>query len=266
MDKLKAKLKEWFEAGEITLAIGYKQGTREARPFFCRTAEDVEQMVFSNDFQPNLAVYLSKKEVVKDEKVAIVCTISALRSIAYLARENQIGQSQYKIIHLSPNDELMIFRSPWDIDPYIEELPSTPSEEDRRVIEMLDAMTPSERWAWWAAQFSKCIKCYACRAACPMCYCTRCIVDNNRPQWIDPWASPLSNMEWQINRVMHLAGRCVGCGACGAACPEGIPVHLLNRKILDNIEENFGMPAGIAPREGAVLNTYKPEDKENFIK
>ena len=204
----------------------------------------------NNPRRDSLVWLFRQKEVVKDEKVAIVCTISALRSIAYLARENQIGQSQYKIIHLSPNDELMIFRSPWDIDPYIEEIPST----------------PSERWAWWAAQFSKCIKCYACRAACPMCYCTRCIVDNNRPQWIDPWASPLSNMEWQINRVMHLAGRCVGCGACGAACPEGIPVHLLNRKILDNIEENFGMPAGIAPREGAVLNTYKPEDKENFIK
>ena len=51
-----------------------------------------------------------------------------------------------------------------------------------------------------------------------------------------------------------------------AACPEGIPVHLLNRKILDNIEENFGITAGLAPREGAVLNTFKPDDKENFIK
>ena len=142
MDKLKAKLIELFQSGEITLAIGYKQGTRGPRPFFCRSASDVEQMIFSNDYQPNLAVYLTKKEIVKDEKVAIVCTISALRSIAYLARENQIGQSQYKIIHLSPNDELMIFRSPWDIDPYIEEIPSTPSEDDRRVIEMLDAMTP----------------------------------------------------------------------------------------------------------------------------
>ena len=84
-------------------------------------------------------------------------------------------------------------------------------------LEKLEAMTPAERWQFWQAEFSKCIKCYACRAACPMCYCTRCIVDDNRPQWIDPWPSPLSNMEWQISRVMHLAGRCIGCGACGLA-------------------------------------------------
>ena len=126
-------------------------------------------------------------------------------------------------------------------------------------------MTPEERWAFWQNEFSRCIKCYACRAACPMCYCTRCIVEDNRPQWIDPWPSPLSNMEWQISRVMHLAGRCVGCGSCGEACPEHIPVHLLNRRLSQDIQADFGVVPGAAPKQRAVLNTFRVEDKENFI-
>ena len=265
-NKLNTKIKELFAKGDITLAIGYEKGTKGVRPFFCRKEEDVDRMVFSNDYQPNLAVYLTKKELVQGEKVAVTCTISALRSIAFLFRENQIGQDQFKILHLSPNDEYMVFLKPMDIDVYIDHIPSTPSEKDQKIIDMLDAMSAQERWQWWMAQFAKCIKCYACRAACPMCYCTRCIVDNNRPQWIEPWAAPLSNMEWQISRVMHLAGRCVGCGSCGEACPEGIPVHLLNRKLLGNIEQDFGVKAGAAPKEGVVLNTFRPEDKENFIR
>ena len=64
---------------------------------------------------------------------------------------------------------------------------------------------------------------------------------------------------------MHLAGRCVGCGSCGEACPEGIPVHLLNRKLLGNIAADFGVAPGAAPKEGAVLNTFRADDKENFI-
>ncbi len=266
MDKLTQRIKELFDRGEITLAIGYEKGTDgQPRPMFCRNARDAERMVFSPDFGQNLAVYLTKAELVKGEKVAVAATIPTLRSIYYLFKENQIGQQAFTILHLSPNDEFMHFLKTDDIAVYIDHIPSEPSQADRELLERLDAMTAEERWAFWQNEFSRCIKCYACRAACPMCYCTRCIVEDNRPQWIDPWPSPLSNMEWQISRVMHLAGRCVGCGSCGDACPEGIPVHLLNRKLLGNIAAEFGAVPGAAPKEGAVLNTFRADDKENFI-
>jgi len=94
-----------------------------------------------------------------------------------------------------------------------------------------------------------------------MCYCTKCIVEVNRPQWIQPWASTLSNMEWQINRVMHLAGRCSDCGSCGDVCPVGIPIHLLSHGMMGWVKESFGEQA----EKGNVLSTFKPDDKENFI-
>jgi len=122
-------------------------------------------------------------------------------------------------------------------------------------------MTAKERWTYWTNELSKCFKCYACRAACPMCYCAKCIVEVNRPQWIQPWTATISNMEWQINRAMHMAGRCSDCGACGAACPLGLPVHILMHKMRDLVKENFGEQDG----KGNVLSTFKPEDKETFI-
>lgn len=266
MDKLSQRIKELFHTGAITLAIGYENGPRGPRPFFCRREEDVERMVFSNDIPHNLAVYLTKPELVKGEKVAVAATVSTLRSIYYLFRENQVGQTAFTVLHLSSNDEFMHFLKTDDIAVYIDHIPSEPSARDRELMERLDGMTAEERWAFWRNEFSRCIKCYACRAACPMCYCTRCIVEDNRPQWIDPWASPLSNMEWQISRVMHLAGRCVGCGSCGHACPEGIPVHLLNRRLLENIRADFGVEPGSAPKDGVVLNTFNAAgDKESFI-
>ena len=210
-NKLTKRIEELFADGQITLAIGYEMGTSGPRPFFCRSAQDASRMVFSNDFPNNLAVYLTKKEVVAGEKVAVAATVSALRSIAYLFRENQVGQNQFTILHLSPNDELMHFRTPSDIDVYIDHIPSEPSERDREILEKLEAMTPAERWQFWQAEFSKCIKCYACRAACPMCYCTRCIVDDNRPQWIDPWRDAPGRALYRLRSLWRrMSGRHTG--------------------------------------------------------
>ena len=61
----------------------------------------------------------------------------------------------------------------------------------------LDGLSPAERMAFWAKQFDRCVKCYACRQVCPMCYCERCIVDKNRPHAIDPSATLKGNFAWQ---------------------------------------------------------------------
>ena len=141
----------------------------------------------------------------------------------------------------------------------------TISEENLQLIDRLKKMSCEERWKYWMEEMSKCIRCYACRAACPLCYCSRCIVEVNCPQWVQPWSAPLTNMEWQINRVMHMAGRCIGCGACKQACPVGIPLHLMTQSMMEDIQGEFGVAPGAINPAGNVLSTFKAEDKENFI-
>ena len=264
MNKIAEKAVALLQEGH-TLVLGYEEGGREPRPFFCRQAEEAQHLVLDERCTANLAVYLTKPELMGKGRVAVFAITSTLRAIAQLTAENQLQLENLTILTLTAEQEIKTFTTLEEIRSYLSEVPYELSDTEKALDEKLSAMTREERWKYWINEFSRCIKCYACRAACPMCYCTRCITEVNRPQWISPWPSPLPNMEWQINRVMHLVGRCIGCGACGRACPVGIPVDYLSKKMLQDLREEFGYVPGQAMQDGNALSTFKPDDKENFI-
>jgi len=264
MTKIAEKVESLLQEGH-TLVLGYEEGDKEPRPFFCRQVEEVQHFVFDERCTANLAVYLTKPDLMGKGRVAVFAIPSTLRAIAQLAAENQLQLENLTILTLTVAQEIKTFTTLEEIRSYLSEIPYELSEEEKVLDEKLNAMTREERWKYWIDEFSHCIKCYACRAACPMCYCTRCITEVNRPQWISPWPSPLSNMEWQINRIMHLVGRCIGCGACGRACPVGIPVSYLSKRMLQDLSKDFDYVPGQAMQDGNALSTFKPDDKENFI-
>ena len=37
-----------------------------------------------------------------------------------------------------------------------------------------------------------------------------------------------------------MAGRCTDCGECSRVCPQGIPLHLLNRKFIKDMDALYG--------------------------
>lgn len=261
MSELITKVKELFDSQSIDLFIGYEQGSKRPRPFFAKSSADAEKLIFDDRCQGNLAVYLTRKDLVGGKRVGISASYYALKSIVQLFAENQLNKDNLQIIGIDHDGILITFDSPEQIKEYLNTTSAPAKAEDDQLIKEIEAMSPAERWEFWSDELSKCFKCYACRAACPMCYCTKCIVEVNRPQWIQPWASTLSNMEWQINRVMHMAGRCSDCGSCGTACPLGIPIHLLTHMMSETVAANFGKSEG----RGNVLSTFKPEDQESFI-
>ncbi len=261
MSKLTEQAIALLKEGVVSKIIGYEEGSGKTRPFFCYTEADASRLICDSRCTNNLAVYLTKPELVAGGKVAVVATLPTLRSIARLVVENQLKEESLVVLNGTGKGDTIVFSGFAEINEFLSQVQMEAQERDTELINRLDQMTQQERWAFWQKELSKCFKCYACRAACPMCYCTQCIVEVNRPQWIQPWAAPLSNMEWQINRAMHLTGRCTGCGACSEACPLDIPIHLLTRKMADNLVRDFQWTGG----EGNVLSTFKPEDKENFI-
>ncbi|RJQ30895.1 MAG: 4Fe-4S ferredoxin [Peptococcaceae bacterium] len=120
--------------------------------------------------------------------------------------------------------------------------------------EDLKAKTPAERRAYFNQELSRCIRCYACRQACPMCFCEECFVDCSVPVWLSKSSLNIQdNVFFQAVRAMHQAGRCVDCGACDRACPMGINLSALIHKMVSDVQEVFDYTAGVSLEEKPPL-------------
>ena len=131
-------------------------------------------------------------------------------------------------------------------------------------VEKLEKMTADERFEFWQNELSKCIRCNACRDACPACTCEKCVFDN--PKSGVENKAPVNSFEeklFHIIRAYHVAGRCTDCGECSRVCPQNIPLHLLNRKFIKDINEFYGdYQAGETIGSRAPLVDYKLNDIE----
>lgn len=134
-------------------------------------------------------------------------------------------------------------------------------------VEKLEAMTSDERFAFWKEQLSKCIRCNACRNVCPACSCLKCVFDN--PQsGISAKAndSEFEEKLFHVIRAFHVSGRCTDCGECSRVCPQNIPLHLLNRKFIKDIDGFYGeYQAGETTDGKTPLTSYTEADADPSV-
>lgn len=134
-------------------------------------------------------------------------------------------------------------------------------------VEEIEAMSSDERYDFWAEQFKKCIRCNACRDICPACSCIKCVFDNSEADLAGKARVESEDAFFHIIRAYHVAGRCVDCGECARVCPSGIPLDKLNRKIIKDINENYGeFDAGADSTTIAPLVTFELDDRDTFKK
>ncbi len=266
MNNLITRAKELLGNKTVQVVIGYEAGpTGMARPAFITDPSDSDRLLYDERCIQNLAVYLTKPEVKRLGKMAVVATLPVMRSIMMLISEQQLTAENIMVLGISGDGSLMDIADIRVMQGYIEKSDPGNPAKDRELLAELNKLNPEERFAYWQKELSRCIKCYACRQACPLCYCTRCTVEVNQPQWIPVRSDTQGNMEWHILRTMHLAGRCISCGECGRACPVGIPCHLLTMHMADQVHNYFNVYAGTSDKMSSVLSAYEPNDKESFI-
>lgn len=148
------------------------------------------------------------------------------------------------------------------------------------VKEAQDA-SEEERWATWEHHFDRCLRCFACRSVCPMCYCPECVVDSttfvnspdttaeekaDRIRWCDRSAGSAESAMYHLTRAIHLAGRCVDCGECERVCPVNIPLRLLNTKLEMEAFEMFEYQAGRDFAQASLLSSFRDEDPNGFVR
>ncbi len=174
--------------------------------------------------------------------------------------------------HKVPKKELLsdVCRSCEYPNPVIHDVLIGPEIEEFEIenfdrVEEMEKRTLEERWQYWEHHFSKCIRCYACREACPLCYCKECMADLLEPQWVRRSVDLSENTAWNVMRAFHLAGRCISCGECERACPVNIPLMELNKFIEKEVKEMFDYTSGLDQEEKPLLGMFKPDDPEDFI-
>jgi len=289
MKELQELATKLLSDGTVKVVIGWEEGPRGVRPAFVTDPAGADRLVFDPRCTQNLATYLSPRRghVAKLGKAAVVVKGCDARAVAGLVRETQIARENVVVIGVrcggvlaDPASSLPLSaetvaercpgctaREPHLADHVVGETSSEPPGAPRRDerIAALEAMTPEARWDFWQVELARCVRCHACREACPMCFCERCVADKTQPQWVDSSPHPRGNFAWHVTRALHQAGRCIDCGECERACPVDIPLGLLNRKLAQVAAEQFGHVLTDDPAVPSPVGAFRKDDPQEFI-
>jgi len=277
-EEVGTKARELLENNVVDCVIGYGRATDgvNARPLFVYQPEETDKLIFDQTCTHNLAKYLLDR---KDKVTGIVVKPCDSRAINLLLSEHQIERDKVFIIgvvcpgivetgwnktseKLQAACELCQQHTPLIYDFLVgEPSASEPAPEAYPDVAGMEAQSAAERRAFWEEQFSRCIRCYACRQVCPGCYCSECFVERLDPLWVGIRIAPGENEMWNTMRAFHLAGRCIGCYQCEQVCPVNIPLSLLNRKLEKEVLGLFDFQAGIDAETAAPFSTFEKDEK-----
>ncbi|MDR2460064.1 MAG: Coenzyme F420 hydrogenase/dehydrogenase, beta subunit C-terminal domain [Deltaproteobacteria bacterium] len=308
--KIRETAKKALADGKAEVVIGYKKGTYplSTAPFFARTPEDCDQLIWSNFARINLANYLPGRP----GKVAVVAKGCDARSIVGQVAENQFHKDNLYVIGVPctgmVDNNLIAAKEQRPYRDYSETLDTitlkgadfsteikkeevlrrncrtcanrTPKTADELVgpevpgaqaddfadLKELHSKSPEERMEYFKDLIKDCLRCYACRNACPLCYCPVCFVDETRPQWLGKSTDPMDTLTFHLLRGLHCAGRCTSCGACETACPVNIKVREFNRITEETVMDEWGYEAGLSWEQKPPLTVFQPDDEASFIK
>jgi ferredoxin len=158
-------------------------------------------------------------------------------------------------------------RNPVEYDELVaDKVPEQEGVQAFHDVEKIEEMDPEKKWGFFTRMIDPCIRCYACRNACPLCYCPTCFVDESNPQWVGKSVDPVDTMTFHFLRAFHCAGRCTDCGACERVCPVGISVRQFTKKLNKDALELFSWEAGLSLDQRPPLDVYRVNDYNQFIR
>ena len=306
-EQLIKRAKELLADGTVQKVVGWQKGLfdEDVTPAVFASAEELDKgFVFNKYCAANLSKYLVKitREIeikksttrmnntmakqrdpnaqdapIPSERVLVFLKPNDTYSFTELLKENRITRDDVYAIGVPCQDTLeggsvcanCANKKPVSCDELIGVEAEAPAVESGRMdqVAKLEAMTADERYEFWQNEFSRCIRCNACRNVCPACTCEKCVFDNNALYTSQKVAeTSFEESLFHIIRAWHVAGRCTDCGECSRVCPQGISLHLLNRKFIKDINEIYGdYQAGSDLETRPPMLTFKEEDPETSI-
>ena len=243
---MKEKVKEWLQKGKIDVFLGYKMVRGHPLPF-CFNREnlgDLDDLITGGARYPLEKVAARMVEESPDIKIGILSRDCNHRALNVLYTWNQLRPETIETLDVTCCPSLLKKHA----DCSYLEATNTGGLKKRIGIDNgldtddVEAYEPDDRFARWMYEFQKCIKCYGCRNICPVCFCKECSLENS--DLIKTGSSPPEAPIFHLARAVHMAGRCIDCGLCEDACPVGIPLRLLYKKVNEIVTEVFHYETG----------------------
>jgi formate dehydrogenase (coenzyme F420) beta subunit len=227
---------------------------------------------------------IKEKKIIRDQIyiIGVVCdgmiAVSDIDKKVSISSINSITEENNKIIiseeknkkEFSKDEMINIsckdcnYPNPVISDVLIGEKRKTDKDRFKKVKDF-EKLSDKERNDYFKQEFEKCIRCYACKEVCPVCYCKECFTESSDPKWIDTGTESTDKSMYLIIRAFHMIGRCVDCGACNRICPKGVDLNIIMNKIASDLKENYQFEAGINIDDKIPLVTYNENDFNDFI-
>jgi len=289
--EIRALSRKLLDEGKVDVVLAYTDGDLgdgALIPVFIRSAEDVWKIKWGDRCWQHLAPYLHGRK----DRVAVVAKPCDARAIVQYIIESQLERDNIYIIGVDcpgmidtdgdprPGCGECTVRVAPVYDTRIEDDRISKTEGDVPFVLSnktkgtspsvlllsptlrTEELSPSGSLRRFREEIDKCILCYSCRQACYGCYCKTCFIQRDMPDWQPAEIDAGTKMTFHIGRAMHLAGRCVECGACESACASGVNVRYIIKEATDFIEEQYGFKTGMDFDATQAMLTYKLEDKE----
>lgn len=295
---IQTKAADLLKSGSVDCIIGYESGSYgHTRPVFIRDANETPRLTWNQNCSHNLTLYLedtlNQKSHDSERKTAAAVVVKACdeRTVQVLLSEKRFSREQVHLIGVSCDGMYRENGSPDNSDnkehafqnrclectQRIPRISDTligdaskqgaeakmldPGLRTKSIIEQIDRSTAQERMDFWLSQFDRCIRCYACRQACPLCYCPTCLFERDDSLWTGMGIDVDEKRTFHLGRAYHLAGRCIGCNECERVCPMSIPISLLNHKLAQEMKNIFDFEAGLTIQPSPLVTILGGEER-----
>lgn len=259
IQKIREIAGQLLASGQVDGVLGLGEEHGHVGPHLFQSEADLATLVLEPKY-PLADICKLIQARFPDGRLGVVVRGCDERALIEMAKRQQVDLDRLTLIGLActaSQAKVCLCRHPYprriDAGEKVEGVAPTVDEAVQKLLQQ----SFEERMAFWHHEFSKCIKCYGCRNACPVCICDECVLEDEL--WVQPGLVPPDYASFQLIRAYHISDKCIGCGECEAACPMDIPLTRLYALVRETVKKLFDYEAGMDMAEPSPLATTLEE-------